>query len=91
MKNHWGHDKKRELQIDSLSISLEYTLHSSLVFPDLVNQDFGISASEYGQPTNEFKQRAPRVLLEMRDYELTLVSIGFCRVSVNNSTVPYKT
>ena len=36
--------------------------------------------SEYGRPTNEFKQRAPRVMPEMPDRWLpTLVNMMFCR------------
>ena len=47
--------------------------------------------SESEWPTNGFKQRTSPILPEMPDrWLLTLVNIVFCRVSVNNSAVPYK-
>ena len=59
-------------------------MHSPLVFLDLVDTVFGLS----GLPTNEFKQRAPRVLPEMPDRWLpTLANTVFCQVSVNNCAV----
>ena len=60
-------------------------VHLILTFPYLVNPEFTLS----GRPTNEFKQRASRVLSEMPDTDAC--QHGVCRVSVNNSVVPYKT
>ena len=68
------------------SFYFKMSIHSTLVFPDLVNPD-----NESGRSMNEFRQRASRILPEVPDRWLpTLVSAMFYRVLVNNSAVPYK-
>ena len=75
-----GGPAKRYIEAINYKIFLIFDyihLHSSLV-----NRDFTLSDSESGQPTNEFKQRASRVLPERPDRWLPrLVNTAFCQVS----------
>ena len=61
-------------------------INSALVFPDLINPNFGLPDSKSGRQTNKFRRQASRVLPQMPDWWLpTLVNTVFCQVSVNNS------